>query len=699
MRLSARSYLRTPVWTACLVLTMAIGIASSASVDGFVGGLAAIGTSAADLADGMANIALLLRVAAAAVFVMACANIASFLLSRATRRARDTAVRVAIGAGRRSLVQQVLADSVVLSIAGAALGAVFAFWIARIVPAMLFDQDADQMVVRSDPAGVVLVTVGCLVVAVACGLLPLIDTRDDDPGAIMRRESAGPSRTSARINTGLVIAQMTACTVLVIAAGLLVGGFQSALRTSTGRQLSNPVIVSVEAMQMTSKSQEANNGLTYFESVARAARETIDASAITWVAMVPGNRPNWKAFEFEPASFSASRRAVTFEQVVFTSRTVDEIVLPPTAGRLFGPFDTGACSGVVLSRAAAAEIGGTQVVGRSIELPTGEWAEVIGIVVPKDEPSAARVYHYTPGADEGEGESRLATYRIPQPAAGATTTLDVNIFAPNYFQFMGLPVVAGKTFDDSQDACRVAVINQEAADLYFRGDAIGGAIIDADGRRSTVIGVVVSPRLRITQRSVEPAVYFPLDQAYSSRMSMIAETGGVSRNDLARLLRRIKTIPGGQEDPRRPPIVTTLDDHMSRTALAPERIATVLVSASASIALLLGMLGLYGVMNDAAHRRQREFALRIALGAPAKHVLAQVMVEGFRLVAAGTIAGTLASLAVARWLAQIAPADGGLSLVVWTAAPVALATSVVLASLPPVRKALNADPLMIMRSE
>lgn len=413
---------------------------------------------------------------------------------------------------------------------------------------------------------------------------------------------------------------------------------------------------------------------------------------------VPGNQPNWKSFEIEPAS--PSHRTVEFEQVSFTSRTIDEIVLPPAAGRLFGPFDTGACAGVVLSRTAAAEIGG-MVVGRSISLPTGEWAEVIGVVVPRDDPSAARVYHYNPGDAGSEGEpplSRRATYRIPKPPDANHTMLDVNVFAPNYFQFMGVPVVAGKTFDERHDACRVAIVNDEAAAVYFHGQAVGAAIIDADGRRSTVIGVVSSPRIRITQRSVAPAVYFPLDQDYQLRMAMIAETDGVTRNDLARLLRRIEQTPGGQEDPRRPPIVTTLDDHMSRTALAPERIAAVLMFASASIALLLGMLGLYGVMNDAARRRQREFALRIALGAPGNHITGQVMAEGFKLVALGTIAGTLVSIGVARWLAQIAPADG-FSLAIWTAAPVILALLVVIVGLPPARKAFSADPLMMMRAE
>ena len=206
--------------------------------------------------------------------------------------------------------------------------------------------------------------------------------------------------------------------------------------------------------------------------------------------------------------------------------------------------------------------------------------------------------------------------------------------------------------------------------------------------------MVGSNTLRAAQRGVAPAVYFPIEQDFHPRMSMIAETNGVDRGTLARLHRRLAAIPGGRENRI---IVTTLDDHLSRTALAPERIATVLVGASATLALMLGMLGLYGVMNDAARRRQREFALRMALGAQGGHVIGQVLREGMRLVVAGAALGLTGSFLVARWLAQIAP-PGDVSMLVWIAAPGCLATAVAIASVLPARNALASDPIQIMRN-
>ena len=177
---------------------------------------------------------------------------------------------------------------------------------------------------------------------------------------------------------------------------------------------------------------------------------------------------------------------------------------------------------------------------------------------------------------------------------------------------------------------------------------------------------------------------------------MIMETGGASGSGLRELHRRLFLIPGGRQDRI---IVKTLDEHLSRTALAPERIAVVLVSASATIALALGMLGLYGVMSEAARRRQREFALRIALGARDGHVISQVVAEGMRLVAAGVVLGLLGSMLVSRWISAIAPIDEPLSRWIWVSAPATLAAAVLIASVFPARKALASDPLAIMRDE
>jgi hypothetical protein len=691
-RLSARSLVRRPVWTALLALTIALGIGSTASVNGFVRGLTAQASLTGDLeaAGGISRIGQLLNAAALAVFAVACANVASFLLARSSARSLDTAVRVAIGAGRKQLVRQVVADSVAIALAGALAGAILAFWIGRIVPALLFDEDARKMSFAADPLSVASITAVCAAITFAFGLLPLVETRTD-PGAIIQRENSGPSRRSTRLGAILVVVQVTMCTLLVISTGLLFAGFRSALQTSAGRRLSHPVVVSVEALQSSSKAEEESSGMRYFDAAVRATEEIVSATSIALTASVPGNRPAWQSFDFETPDLPL--REMPFVATPFTSRTLDTLIMPPAAGRLFGTRDRGACRGVVITPEAARDIGADPIIGRSIETPSGEWADIVGVVDVRDE-SVARVFHYAPG-DEAPAPAS-GTYRAPQLKRSQATVLDVNIVSANYFDIMGFPLVDGRSFTGSSDPCRVAIVNKEAAERYFNGKAVGAAIIDRLGRRSTIIGVIDQAKLRAASREVPPTVYFSWQQEFLFRMTLVAETGGTSNAALERLRRRIALIPGGRQDRI---IVSTLDEHLSRTAFAAERIATVLVGASAAVALSLGGLGLYGLMNEAARRRRREFSLRIALGARGGHVFGHVIAEGVRLVIAGSIAGMLGSLLFAQLISRITPADEPASPWIWIAAPLTLALAVTFASLLPARRALASDPLLIMKDD
>src|SRR5262245_6072724 len=157
--------------------------------------------------------------------------------------------------------------------------------------------------------------------------------------------------------------------------------------------------------------------------------------------------------------------------------------------------------------------------------------------------------------------------------------------------------------------------------------------------------------------------------------------------------RTLEAVPGG----RGRVVVTTLDAHLRRTALAPERIAMVLVGASAVTALTLGILGLYGAMTEAVRQRRREIALRIALGAPGWRVIRQVVAEGLRLASAGIVVGSAASLAALHWLARVAPTAEVSTARLWIAAPIAMIGAVAIASIVPARQALTSDPLTMLR--
>jgi putative ABC transport system permease protein len=674
------------------------GLSTARSRDEGVVVLGYTGTTP-EMASGLSRIGGLLRAAAAAVFLIACANVASFLMARATARSHETSVRLALGASRGQLVRHVLSDSVLISLTGGAAGLLLAVWTERIVPALFFEQDAEHLVFSPDLSGIVIVSAACAGITIACGLFPLAQIRHDHPAAVLQRESAGPSKAIGRLRAGLVVAQMTCCCLLVIFTGLLLHGFRTALRTGVADRLGQAILVTVQARAGSSSPHERLElGLRYFHDVESAARSVTDVSASAWVGTPPASLPSWQFVRIEPPEVPV--RDVGIDVAAFTPRSMTLIKVPPVAGRLFSGADTAeACAVVVVNEEAADELYGADTVGRSIEAPTGERAQIVGVVATRKavkRPAANRptIYYYAEQAGPLLDRLGPARFHIPKRSKLSIVGLDADVVSPGYFGVMGLVTISGAVFGDETRGCRVGVINQEAAERYFGGNAVGAAVIDATGRRTDIIGVVRSVPFRSTTRRVEPAIYFPMSQDFRPRMTLMLGVRDASREVLTALRRRIAAVPGGGSDPV---VVTTLDAQLARTALAPERMATVLVGVFAATALALGALGLYGSMTDAALRRGRETALRLALGAQGWRLIRQLVAEGMRLAAAGSIAGMLGSVLLTRWLAKITPTDGSLTPWVWVAAPLVLIAAVLLASVLPVRRALMVDPLTIMR--
>jgi putative ABC transport system permease protein len=650
-----------------------------------------------DVAGGMVRIGALLSAAAGAVFFIACANAATFLLSRASARSRETAVRVALGAGRGRLLTQLLSDSVLISVAGGAFGMLFAVWTAHLVPALFFEQDAEQLVFVPDLRGIVTASVACAAITVACGLIPLFEIRHDNPATVLQREGAGPSKAMRRLRAGLVVAQMTCCCVLVISTGLLLESFRAALQTRVGHRLEPLLLATLQARQGFNRS---DLGVEYFRNAERAVQSLADVSATAWAGTTPGGRPVWQSMRIEP--LQPGLQDVVMDVAAFTPQSFALVTLPPIAGRMFGGGDTPqTCRVAIVNEEAANDLFHGDAVGRSIRDAAGQRVDIIGVVVTRKvseaTPNRPTIYYYAEQTGMPLDRVGPARFRVPLQLEPSHGVLDVNVVSSGYFDAMGLRPIAGKLFPDdpAPRGCRVAVINQEAAERYFGGNAVGGAVIDGAGRRTEIVGVVHSALQRTSQRRAEPAIYFPLAQDFLPRMTLILRVREANEATVTSVRRRFDVVSGGAGGA----VVTTLDAHLSRTALAPERIAMVLVGASAATALTLGVLGLYGVMSDAARQRRREFAVRIALGAQRWRVISQVLAEGIRLAGAGTIAGMLGSLVVSRWLARMAPGAGSPTVWVWLAAPLVLAGAVAIAGLLPARRALAVDPLAIIREE
>jgi predicted permease len=653
-----------------------------------------------DMAGGLSRIGVLLRAAAGAVFFIACANVASLLLSRGSARAHETSVRVALGARRAQLTRQLLCDSVLISVAGGAVGLLLAMWTTNIVPALFFDRDASAVVFAPDLTGIVVAATACVAITIACGLVPLFEVRDDRPAAVLQREGTGPSPLMRRVRMSLVVMQMALCCVLVIATGLLLASFRSALATSVGNRLSKPILATLSSRPAGSRYETTRAGLSFFERIEEAARSVAGVTPRAWAATLPGGLPAWQRVYVEPPEVSV--RAAAMEVAPFTPATLSEVLTPPVAGRLFGGQDTPrACRVAIVNEEAERDVFGGEAVGTAIDDPAGLPVEIIGVVRTRraegaSDPVRPKIYYYAaqtaiPLESPGSGQ-----FKVPAPRRRTAAALDSNVVSAGYFAAMGWLPAGGRLFSDRPEAggCRVAVVNEQAAELHFDGNAVGASVIDSAGRRTQIIGVVRATPLRTLQGRIEPAIYFPMVQDFLPGMTVILESQDASDAVLASLFRKLSAVPGRG---RGEVVVRTLDSHLSKTALAPLRIATTLVGASAATALALGVLGLYGAMADAARQRRRELAVRIALGAQGWRVIRQVVSEGARLAVAGTVAGMLGSILVARSLAQVAP-NGGAAPWVWVAAPLVLVGVVAVASVLPARRALTVDPLTITRS-
>jgi putative ABC transport system permease protein len=647
-----------------------------------------------DLVTGISRIGALLPAAAGTVFVIACATVAGFLLSRSSGRAHETSVRVALGASRDQLARQLLTDSLVISLGGASLGVLLAVWTTHVIPALLFDQDAEKLVFSPSVGAILGAAAVCAAILTVCGLAPLVEVRDDDPAAVLRRESGGLSNSARRVRAGLVIGQMACGCVLIIAAGQLLDGFRSALRTATGNRIGSPIVVVLEAA-----ARFANEaaGVAYFRSVEQAALQVPGISSVAWVAALPGSRPAWQQVRTELPT--TERRDVTMDVAVFPQKVVAKFNKPVRAGRMFGWRDgSRSCRAIIINQEAATRFFDGDAVGRSIEDPSGLRVEIIGVVDMRSdggEDGRPTAYYYADQTAPPFDEVGPQRFLIPsRPRLLPKSMLDANIMTANYFDDVGATPVAGQAFQSGVEplGCRVAVVNQEAAERYFGGSAVGGAIIDAAGNRTTIIGVMPSAMLRTSQRRPEPAVYYPMEQNYQPLMTMVLGARRADSALVASVRRQIGGVAGGHAT-----AVTTLDEYLSKKAFASERISTMLMGTCAAMAMVLCLAGVYGAMTDSVRQRRREIAMRLALGAQGHRVIGQVLRDGLRLAAAGTCAGLVGSVFVARLIARVAPTSQTPSIWIWLTTPLILTAVLAVASVFPARRALRVDPLVIMR--
>ncbi len=274
---------------------------------------------------------------------------------------------------------------------------------------------------------------------------------------------------------------------------------------------------------------------------------------------------------------------------------------------------------------------------------------------------------------------------------GSRSFLDAHAVSPEYFRAIGVPILEGRAFSDTDDAgsARVAIVSEAAA------SALGaGRELLWEGIRYSIVGVVGDVRQYGLEREAEPSVYFPLAQLPLRVTSLVVRTDADPRELSESIEAAVHRIDGAQAVA----YVSTLEEARLHSVAAPRLLAS-LLSAFAAIALAVTAVGLGGALAIGVERRAREFGIRLALGAAPRDVSRLVVRQSLGLILAGLAIGLPAAFALARLLSgmlfEIQPHDP------FTFAAVSMVLLLVAAavSLVPARRAFALDPLSTIRLE
>ena len=300
------------------------------------------------------------------------------------------------------------------------------------------------------------------------------------------------------------------------------------------------------------------------------------------------------------------------------------------------------------------------------------------------------------GGGLGLGSIKVAGREPPGGQDGGWRE-DWNVVTPGYFATMGIPLERGRDFTESDRAGAgdVAILNEAFAAALFPGQDAVGRTLTTDDRVVTVIGVARNAKYRSLGEPQRNFIYVPFAQRYMGRTSLLVKTTTGAVTSVASPIRRIVQ----EVDARLPILRQQTMDEQTVTSLFPQRVAAYVSGGLGTVALLLALLGIYGVTAFSVSQRTREIGVRVALGAQRSHVLGLVLRQGVVLAAIGVVVGSLAAFGATRLLASLLYGLPPTDVVAFGGAAVALGLAAVTASWVPARRAARVDPIVALRNE
>jgi len=474
------------------------------------------------------------------VLLIVCANVSNLLLVRFFARRHEITARIALGASRARVLQQLFTEGLILAIIGTAGGVLLAYWCRNLLVVLIPPRSGPIFLPGQMDSRVLMLSAGvCLVSTVLFALVPVIESSKVDLTSSLKSESGSVVGTHgrARVRGALVVVQVSLSFVLLVGAGLVFLSLEKIRTGSPGFSTDGVLSTAVNLMAAGYDSQPAKN----FQDALMDRVQTI------------------------PGIESAAYGRVT--------------------------------------------------------------------------PLGYRDYSEAPIAVQGY-----------EPATNEQPMSSYNEVGPSYFATMGIPLISGREFTraDNETSPPVAIVNEAMVTQYWHGENPVGKRFEVNGRWLQVVGEAKVSKYRSIMEAPKAFFYVPLRQNFAPTTGLILRTQQ-SADAIARALaREVHAL-----DPDLAPyVVVTMREQIERSTSA-QHAAVMLLSIFGSMAVLLAIIGLYGVLSYAVSQSTRELGLRMALGARGSDLLRIVISHGLLLTAIGVMVGATIALAGTRLLGYL----------------------------------------------
>ena len=521
------------------------------------------------------------------VLLIACANVANLLLTRATGRQKEIAVRTALGASWRRLVRQLLTESVLLAVLGGLAGLAIARIALQVVRSVNPGNIPRLEAIALDGTVLAFTFAVSIVTGLLFGLVPAVRAARVDLNSSLKaggrnaQGEGGFGSARPRLRGLLVVAEVAISLMLLVGAGLLLRSFVRLQSVSPGFQPEGVVSMRVGPSARQHPNRDA--ALAHYGPIGDA------------LAALPG----------------------------------------------------------VTARGAVSSLPFTSSVG---------W-----------------------GSINVEGWT-------PQP--GQELQVDQRAVTPDYFRTMGIPLVSGRVFtpaDMPANAEQVVLIDEKFAQRFWAaGDAVGRHVWFDPARKLRIVGVVGTVKQYGLDVDGRVVVYRPGPWPTYQVARTSGDPAAVGRAMVAKIREMDPTMTVFD--------VQTMSNRVS-ASMARQRFSTIMLGAFAVFALILAIVGVYGVMSHLVAQGSHDIGVRMALGAERSRILMMVLRQGLLLTVAGSVIGVAGAAALTRVMASLLFGVSATDLATFTTVPLILIGTAAIASYIPALRATRVDPVVALRDE